>query len=767
MGQDKQYTVGVLTVSDRCSNDEAEDLSGPAIVAKLKEEGFHIQGEVVRDCVPDDAIAVQQVLISWSDVLKLDLILTTGGTGLARRDITPEATRVVLQKSAPGIEHCLVSKSMEKTPMAAIMRPAAGVRKSTLIINFPGSRKAVSECVSFLMPFLEHAIDLVGEDKKLVESTHCKHEIDQYVFNELMRESTNNGDRSHSVNGGSKYINGSGDDICKEKISATTSVATAFYEAVRSSEQSSWNRMMANDGIAEKNNVVNSMNPNMTSYNNINRNSSAGNTRTKRSGGGCGCDGGGRDEGNQVEKKVKLETTSAHMKNGDKGESLLSDNVADRARSSTFPMFSVDEALKMIDENVIGSRQTELMNVNDPALCGHILVNDAFSLVNIPPFPASIKDGYAMKSSDGAGVYPVVGNSNAGSGGDELKIKSNEIARISTGAPVPFGADCVVQVEDTELVEKTPDGKEELRVRIVVGPSCSGQDIRAMGSDIGKNQCILKAGSELKAPEIGLLASCGISTVEVYKKPVVAILSTGNEVRDISEAGGTLEDGKHILDSNRPVLMSMLASLGFKVVDCGVCGDDKEQLENRLKDAFSKADILITSGGVSMGEKDYLKGLLLEAFNATIHFGRVRMKPGKPTTFATCMYGERKRKKVVFGLPGNPVSCTVCFHLFVHRGLRRFMGHSQESCGPNYVQVVLGEDAHLDPRPEYRRGIVDLSLGNMVAKSSHYPSVVFTGNQISSRLMSMNSANCLVVLPNKSEKITGLKKGTSVLAMLL
>jgi len=380
---------------------------------------------------------------------------------------------------------------------------------------------------------------------------------------------------------------------------------------------------------------------------------------------------------------------------------------------------------------------------------GRVLCEDVVAGASVPSFRASVKDGYAVVCSEGTGVFEVSGEVTAGTKA-EVEVGGGKVAYVTTGAPVPDGADAVVQVEWTEAAEG------DARVRIVRGAPKAGHDIRPIGADISGGQKVLDAGEVLQMAEVGLLATCNVSEVKVVRRPTVAVLSTGDE---LVEVGDELRFGQ-IVDSNRPMLLAAVESVGGVALDLGIARDN----EGAVVDAFSRAmrnsDVLVTSGGVSMGNKDFIKPLL--AKYGKVHFGRVMMKPGKPLTFATVEAnamgeGVPARRKLVIGLPGNPVSCFVCFHLVVAPLIRHMSGFRN----PHYpvVEVMTRMDLKLDPeRPEYHRALIswDDKVGGLTALT--------TGVQASSRLLSARSANGLLLLPRSAETLSA---GTRVKAMII
>uniref|UniRef100_G3PIJ7 Gephyrin n=1 Tax=Gasterosteus aculeatus aculeatus TaxID=481459 RepID=G3PIJ7_GASAC len=476
--------------------------------------------------------------------------------------------------------------------------------------------------------------------------------------------------------------------------------------------------------------------------------------------------------------------------------------VARRHRMSPFPLTSMDKAFITVLEmtpilgiEVINYRgesskcvsvcaRSAQFNAQTYGL-GRVLAQDIYAKDNLPPFPASVKDGYAVRAADGPGDRFIMGESQAGHQPTHT-VMPGQVMRVTTGAPIPCGADAVVQVEDTELLRESEDGTEELEVRIMV-QARPGQDIRPIGHDIRRGECVLAKGTHMGPSEIGLLATVGVTDVSVHKFPVVAIMSTGNELLNPED---DLHPGK-IRDSNRSTLLSTIQEHGYPTINLGIVGDNPDDLLSALHEGISRADVIITSGGVSMGEKDYLKQVLDIDLHAQIHFGRVFMKPGLPTTFATAdIDGIRK---LIFALPGNfnfretgpslleavapsetsearqplapaprgrnPVSAVVTCNLFVIPALRKMQGILDPR--PTIIKARLSCDVKLDPRPEYHRCILTWH------HQEPLPWAQSTENQVSSRLMSMRSANGLLMLPPKTEQYVELHKGEVVDVMVI
>ncbi|KAI3895541.1 hypothetical protein MKW92_027463 [Papaver armeniacum] len=425
------------------------------------------------------------------------------------------------------------------------------------------------------------------------------------------------------------------------------------------------------------------------------------------------------------------------------------------SNSSNNPMLSMEEALKIV---IKISHRLNPVTVPIHESLNRILAEDIRAPDSLPPYRASIKDGYAVVSSDGIGEYPVITESRAGNDGVGVTVTPQTVAYVTTGGPIPDGADAVVQVEDTEEV-KDASG-ESKHVRILV-QARQGQDIRPVGCDIEKGAIVLKSGELIGTSEIGLLATVGVMMVKVYPSPTIAVLSTGDEL--VEPTTGSLCRGQ-IRDSNRAMLMAAAAQQHCKVLDLGIARDDEEHLEKIVEKAISAGvDILLTSGGVSMGDRDYVKPLLEK--RGTVHFNRVLMKPGKPITFAEIIAKSVEEKAgkrtLVFGLPGNPVSCLVCFYLFAVPSIR----HSSGWENPDLLRVHarLSHPIKTDPaRPEFHRAVIRWTKND----GSGNPGFVAesTGHQMSSRLLSMKSANALLMLPARSSVLSA---GNSVEAIVI
>ncbi len=387
-------------------------------------------------------------------------------------------------------------------------------------------------------------------------------------------------------------------------------------------------------------------------------------------------------------------------------------------RESPYPMISVEEALARVLANVAPLPVVERRF--DQAQ-GWVLAEDVRASDPLPPFPASTVDGFAVIAAEGAAARELVGEQFAGYDAG-LRLQPGQAARITTGAPVPEGADAVMMVEWSE------EHAGRVAFTRTVG---AGDFVRAVGSDIAQGQTILRAGTLVGAAEIGLLATVGAATVRVHKRPLVGVMSTGDELVEPEQTPGAGQ----IRDSNRFSLMAALREAGAEALDLGIAPDTYDHLLGFVEGGLARCDALLTSGGVSMGELDLVKPLLAEL--GTVHFGRVNTKPGKPVTFAT-MAG-----KPFFAMPGNPVSSLVSFEVFVRPALRRMMGLPDAQWFRPRVPALLEHPArHTAERTEFQRARLRFDA----AERRFYAST--TGNQESSRLLSMVGANALIVLPH-------------------
>ncbi|XP_066854619.1 gephyrin isoform X2 [Anser cygnoides] len=863
-------------VSDSCFRNLAEDRSGINLKDLVQDPSL-LGGTIsAYKIVPDEIEEIKETLIDWCDEKELNLILTTGGTGFAPRDVTPEkfptfplcglqrgATKEVIEREAPGMALAMLMGSLNVTPLGMLSRPVCGIRGKTLIINLPGSKKGSQECFQFILPALPHAIDLLRDAIVKVKEVHDeledlpspppplspppttsphKQTEDKGVQCEEEEEEKKDSGVASTEDSSSSHITAAAIAAKKHPSYTSSAVIMAKGEQPIPGLISYCHHAAGSAGEPIPDSIISRgvqvLPRDTASLSTTPSESPRAQATSRLSTASCPTPKQIRrpDESKGVASRVgslklhrKLEELRDHLEGNVKGCSLrvnarlpscsstysvselhyrlegLKDElrrnrgynsrvqsrcsskenilrashsavditkVARRHRMSPFPLTSMDKAFITVLEMtpVLG---TEIINYRDGM--GRVLAQDVYAKDNLPPFPASVKDGYAVRAADGPGDRFIIGESQAGEQPTQT-VMPGQVMRVTTGAPIPCGADAVVQVEDTELIRESDDGTEELEVRILV-QARPGQDIRPIGHDIKRGECVLAKGTHMGPSEIGLLATVGVTEVEVNKFPVVAVMSTGNELLNPED---DLLPGK-IRDSNRSTLLATIQEHGYPTINLGIVGDKKpdvfkeegtqsfqntaetglpdcpDDLLNALNEGISRADVIITSGGVSMGEKDYLKQVLDIDLHAQIHFGRVFMKPGLPTTFATLdIDGVRK---IIFALPGNPVSAVVTCNLFVVPALRKMQGILDPR--PTIIKARLSCDVKLDPRPEYHRCILTWH------HQEPLPWAQSTGNQMSSRLMSMRSANGLLMLPPKTEQYVELHKGEVVDVMVI
>lgn len=663
MSSNPALKAAVLIVSTTAAKDPSTDAAGAVLRDVFDQNGGGQWSVVATHIVSDDAEQIKAQITAWTDPPATDpvhLIITTGGTGFAISDQTPEAVSSLLHKHAPGLVHGMLAASLSVTPFAMMSRPVAGVRHRTVILTLPGSPKGARENLQSVLKMLPHA--------------------------------------------------------CKQASGAVESRAL-HAGGVKKLEQDA--------GVSS---------PAAHSHSHHHH----------------------HHHHHSHPAPVRHTPTGPLSNDPSLGPSR-------RHRASPYPMVPVPDALALIAQHVpapptVAARVT-------PSLVGAVLAADVTAAEDVPAFRASIVDGYAVVApADGdgdlRGVFPVTAVSHASAAREERELKAGEVARITTGAPLPAGATSVVMVEDTVVAEMAAgEGGEEAKVEVFATGVRAGENVREVGSDVRRGTVILKKGDQVSSVggEMGLLAAVGVGEVRVYRRPVVGVLSTGDEIVEHDREGG-LRRGE-VRDTNRPTLVAAARGCGFEVVDLGIVRDTGGKLEEVLRGAMREVDLVITTGGVSMGELDLLKPTIERALGGTIHFGRVAMKPGKPTTFATVPVknneGERV-SKVIFSLPGNPASALVTFHLFVLPALHQMSG--VQPPGLPKVTVVLDHDMALDKaRPEYHRAVVSVTKDGTL-------SAVSTGGQRSSKVGSLKGANALLCMPSGPEP---LPKGSKVEALLM
>lgn len=360
-----------------------------------------------------------------------------------------------------------------------------------------------------------------------------------------------------------------------------------------------------------------------------------------------------------------------------------------------------------------------------------VLAEDIRAADDLPLFDNSSMDGFAIRAADSINAAPasrvtlrVVADIPAGSS-PTISLAPGEAARIMTGAQIPGGADAVIPVEDTDFNNREAGTSAPQQVELMKSV-IAGENVRSRGTDVQAGAVVLQKGRRLKPQDLGLLAMLGFAQVKIYRKPRVALFSSGDELLDVN---APLEPGK-IRDSNSYVLAELIESAGAEVVKLGVAKDNYDSVKALLDKTMNQnIDLILSSAGVSVGAFDFVKDVIES--NGTLDFWRVNMRPGKPLAF-----GEYKAIPFI-GLPGNPVSAFVGFEVFVRAALGRLSGSLRES--RQTVRVRSEAEINSDGRESYLRATVRNEKGVLIAN--------LTGHQGSGNLLSLVQADALLIIP--------------------
>jgi molybdopterin molybdotransferase len=394
-------------------------------------------------------------------------------------------------------------------------------------------------------------------------------------------------------------------------------------------------------------------------------------------------------------------------------------------------MITVDEALDKILSNIspLGSEKVSILDA-----LGRVIAEDIYANRDIPPLDNSAMDGYALRfedvqkaSSNNPIRLEVIEDLPAGFI-SKKRLEGGKAIRIMTGAPIPKGADAVIPVEET----KKEDGSV-----LIFKAAGLGENIRKAGEDVKKGDRVIKKGNTIRPAEVGMLASVGRSFVSVYQRPLVAILCTGDELVDVD---GELDEIK-IISSNSYTLAAQVKDCGAIPLQLGIAKDRKGEIEEKLRQG-TRADVLISSAGVSVGDYDFVKGVM-KNLGMEMVFWKVAMRPGQPLAFGTI------EGKPVFGLPGNPVSSMVSFEQFVRPSLLKMMGYRQ--LFRPVIEAILKEEIKKTVgRRYFIRGSVSFE------KDQYF--VTTTGAQGSGILRSMVKANGVIIIPENQEIVRAGEK---------
>ena len=396
---------------------------------------------------------------------------------------------------------------------------------------------------------------------------------------------------------------------------------------------------------------------------------------------------------------------------------------------------ALEEALEILNKNT-KALKSEVVSIKDSLK--RVLYGDVKSKINNPPFNKSVFDGYAFKSEDSKGTskenpieLKIVDEILAGMWPDR-EIKSGEVIRIMTGAPIPMGADCVLKQEETERHGDLVKIFKEMK---------ANENISFMGEDIKSGETLIKKGKRLDYADLGIMASSGISEVTVYKKPKVSIISTGDEVCDINS---TLKPGK-IYDSNLYSLSGRIEELGYHVLSMEHVGDNILKIGEAIEKAFEKSDIVFTTGGASVGEKDLMQKVS-ESIGFEKLFWKIKIKPG------SAVVCSKKEEKILISLSGNPNAALTTFELLGKPVLKKLEGEEENINIKREKGILMDSFNKKSPQRRFLRGnVIYDEKGAKV-----YITQIKSGNGILSSLL---NANCLIEIEKRNE---GLNRGEVV-----
>lgn len=390
----------------------------------------------------------------------------------------------------------------------------------------------------------------------------------------------------------------------------------------------------------------------------------------------------------------------------------------------TAGLISLEQALEKLFSQTQTITCSETIPLTDATQ--RIAATDIISPINVPPFDNSAMDGYGLRFSewDGKTPMPIAGKSFAGQP-MQGELPQGSCVRIMTGAPIPHGVDTVIMQEEAE---------ETAQGILFTGTVKKGSNIRSAGEDIAKGSSVIPAGTLLSTAQLPLIASLGVSTVNVYRRLKVAVFSTGDELQAV---GLPLAEGQ-IYDTNRFTVRLMLEKLNCEIIDLGVIPDSPEKLKQTFIEADKQADLVISSGGVSVGEADYTKQILDEL--GQIGFWKLAIKPGKPFAFG-------KLSSAWFcGLPGNPVSAALTFYQLVQPLIARLAGHSQWKAPARFKVPVTTPLKKSPGRLDFQRGVLSVDNHGQLQ-------VATTGHQGSHVFSSFSQANCFIVLERERGRV--------------
>nr|CAB3250580.1 gephyrin [Phallusia mammillata] len=730
--------VGILTVSTPCVKGVADDKISQRLQNKITNlTGYRVIIKV-KKVVTDDITEIKNVLVNWTESLGLDLILTAGGTGFSPTDVTPEATRAVVEKEAPGFTVGMVAGALKLNPVAMLFRGICGIRRNVIILNLPDNVQASCDLLDTAMPVLPFAIGQLKSDKNYASRTTPAPvaRSPQIIPSPTPSKPSHVTTPAHHVTVPSHHVTTPAHHVTVMSAVEDHHAPLPHHAPPASADHH------APTGV-DTHHAPGSGIAGLLSENDIDMLTNLD-----------------AEDFEEPPERLRVVGTrpSSRGTQADSGISGLGtrEQVSDvtrltrRPRISPYPPATVDKAYSTVLAN---SNPLPVTTRFFKDAVDHVVAEDVRAACSIPSCATAVVDGYAVIAADMPGDVEVVSGASLGKKQGSIPyLNLGKAARVTTGAPLPPGADAVIPVEQTVILAESSDGETELRIRCkeTVTP---GNYVRQEGSDVKERDVVVEAGTKLDHTSIGMLPAVNVCNIRVHRLPVVAVLSVGAEL--VEPDTPYLQDGQ-TRDTNRITLLTVIRKLGIKTLDCGIVNDGPRDFIEAVTRAYKQADVVITTGGCSIGDNDYVKALISE-IGATLQFGRVAIKPGAPTAFATLE--TPLGKKLFFALPGVPSPALVAYYVLVSPCLRKLSGVKNPSS--TIIKVKLSADVYLSDVPEYQRAILRWDETDPVA----YAEV--TGRQVISRFLSMVSANALLILPPRSDTISVVKRGSVVNAMIV
>lgn len=683
------YTATVIVTSDTCSKGLRKDLSGDFVVNSLKSMKFQL---VSKHIVPDEKELISRTVKHAAEQGNNILVITIGGTGLCPRDVTPEATSVLYDKNCLGISTALTLEGLKHSPHAALSRLTAGIYSQCLIVNFPGKTKACVESFGCLSRILGHALEQIMGDLIAVETTHKMQDLEHLVLDNTTTQLVSTSESGGIVKSLSSCIPAKADTL-DTLIKPPTPPISPPPRGKKSSNLSSG-----------------------------------------------------------LEADIKSDPSSSVP------SSLSLPDLKPLKKDSPYPLIDYEKALNIIESFAYAVCQTEIpidLDSNEIAnsILGDILARDVHSEISLPPFPVSTMDGFVINIPKALkNVAKDLGIVEA------LLVESLEefnrlqqdpeqcisffCYQVNTGGRVPEQNFAVTPVEKTAKIAKN------IVTFAKIEPN---RYVRKTGSDLCEADS-LKAGTVIGPVELSILLSMGCKKFEVIKRPIIGVLSTGDELVEFYKHDKN--DKTKFIDTNGPLLSALFRGKGFPVVDIGIARDNPRDILLKIHTGLKDSDILIITGGASMGSKDHVKDVV-EQIGGRIHFGRVNIKPGKPAAMASLMVGDKRR--FIFCLPGNPVSAYITSLVLVLPFIEHGIANHTEFGEPLTMNAIgdlidieifkvldSGDDTYkFDGRLEFVRARLMKNSGE-----SHL--AIVSTRQQSSRLLSLSDFDCLILIdPSK------------------